>query len=126
MLLQVVVSLGIVLRKGNDLGLIEQSLFKPLLDWLDIIVVKHRRLLLVFEVLLEFVDKIISFAFLVNRKLAIIKIVSLLFIFFKNFFLDFVDLILKFALILLVYLFVKDFSVKLSKGFCVSFVESLR
>lgn len=87
--------------------------------------VKHSRLLLVLEVLLEFVDVFIRLALLVNGKFGIVKVVSLLFIFFQNLLLDFVDLVLKFALILLVYLFVKDFSVELSKGFSVSSVESV-
>ena len=106
--------------------MIEQSLLKSLLYGLDIIVVKHSRILLVLEVLLEFVDVIIRLAFLINGKLAIVKVVSLLFIFFEDFLLYFVDLVLKFALILLVYLFVEDFSVELSKGFCVSSVEGVR
>lgn len=105
--------------------MVEQRLFKPFLDRLEVIVVKHRRLLLFLEVLFEFVDIFIRLALLINGKLAIVKVVSLLFVFFQDFLLDFVDLVLKFAFILLVYLFIEDFSIELSKGFGASSVKSV-
>lgn len=105
--------------------MIEQCFFKSFFDRLEIIVVKHSRLLLVLKVLFEFVDVFIRLSLLIDGKLTIVKVVSLLFVFFQNLRLDYVDLVLKFALVLLVYLFVKDFSVELSKGFRASSVESV-
>lgn len=87
--------------------------------------IQHCGFFLVLEILFELIGVLIRLAFLINWKLAVIKVISLLFIFFKNFLLDFVDLVLKFTLILLVYLFVEDFSIELSESFHVSSIKSV-